>query len=179
MNIELERIQRDDHKYITVLLNLYLDSFPGEERRELNSLLSMLDEKSMYFSAVLSGTELVGFVVYWVFEDFRYIEHLAVLPDHRREGIGSWILQKLQQKGEPILLEVEIPHDDTSFQRVGFYNRSGFYALSVTYSQPPYREGESLLPMMLFSDQPNWEPETLRRCIELFHYRVYNFRLKG
>jgi hypothetical protein len=106
------------------------------------------------------------------------VEHLAVRHDQRGKGIGSSILKKLQKKGDPILLEVEIPYDEVSSQRVLFYNRSGFNALPIDYFQPPYREGECLLPMMLFSDHPYWEQETLRRCIELFQYQVYNSRLK-
>ena len=179
MIIHLERIQTADHQFFHELFNLYVDSFPREERRELNSLKAMLSEKSMYFCAVPGGNELAGLVVYWEFEDFLYLEHLAVKPLHRGKGIAGAVLNKLRGKGNPILLEVEIPHDDASVKRVGFYNRSGFKAMNIPYLQPPYREGESPLPMMLFSDHPNWETETLNRCIDLFQYQVYLSRLEG
>jgi ribosomal protein S18 acetylase RimI-like enzyme len=179
MKIELGRIQTADHKHLPELFALYLESFPREERRELNALLAMMDQKSMFFSEVLFESETAGMVVYWEFDDFLYIEHLAIISDQRGKGIGSSVLKELQGKGYPVLLEVEIPHDEESSQRVTFYNRSGFNALPVAYFQPPYREAESLLPMMLFSDYQDWETEKLRRCIELFHYRVYNFRHKG
>ena len=179
MIMNLERIQTADHQYFHELFNLYVDSFPREERRELNSLKAMLIEKSMYFSAVSGGNELVGLVVYWEFEDFLYLEHLAVKPDHRGKGIALAVLKKLQGKGNPILLEVEIPHDVVSAKRVDFYNRAGFKALAIPYLQPPYREGESLLPMMLFSDHPDWEKENLNRCIELFQVQVYYSWMKG
>ena len=133
----------------------------------------------MFFSAILKDGQLAGLVVYWHFEGFHYIEHLVILPDRRGEGIGSATLIHLRKMGGPVILEVEIPHDDSSAKRVVFYNRAGFIALDILYLQPPYREGESPLPMMLFSNHPDWETETLRRCIELFHYQVYDYRLKG
>jgi ribosomal protein S18 acetylase RimI-like enzyme len=161
------------------LIILYLESFPREERRDINSLISMLEEKRMFFSAILEDGQLAGLVVYWDFEGFHYIEHLAVMPGHRGKGIAGTVLKKLQGKGNPILLEVEIPHNEASAKRVDFYIRAGFMALDIPYLQPPYREGESPLPMMLFSDHPDWDTETLNRCIELFQYQVYYSRLKG
>ena len=179
MNLVLERIQSASHRFMNDLLILYLESFPREERRDINLLLSMLEEKKMFFSAILEDGELAGLVVYWNFEGFHYIEHLVILPDRRGEGIGSATLIHLQKMGCPVILEVEIPHDDASAKRIDFYNRAGFIALDIPYFQPPYREGESPLPMMLYSDQKDWDPETLRRCIELFHYQVYDYRLNG
>jgi ribosomal protein S18 acetylase RimI-like enzyme len=176
MNIELERIQSADHKYIPDLLNLYLDAFPREERRELNVLVAMLDENEMYFAAIMHGSVPVGLVIYWIFDGFLYVEHLAVRHEHRGKGIGGAILKMLREKGDPVMLEVEIPHDEASLQRVHFYNRSGFNQLPVEYFQPPYREGESVLPMMLYSDSPVWDEEVLRRTIELFQTRVYYSR---
>ncbi len=179
MNIKLERIQTADHPYFALLFDLYRDSFPVEERRELSSLLTKFSEKSMCFSAIWCESELVGLLVYWVFGDFLYVEHLAIFPRKRGGGLGSNVLKILQEQGVPVLLEVEIPHDEPSLQRVAFYNRSGFRALHVEYFQPPYLEGESLLPMTLFSDHSEWETETLRNAIEFFHRKVYNSPMKG
>jgi len=176
MNLALERIQSADHRYMDDLVILYLESFPREERRNINSLLSMLEEKRMFFSAILVDGQLAGLVVYWNFKGFHYIEHLVILPDRRGEGIGSATLIHLRKMGGPVILEVEIPHDDASAKRVVFYNRAGFIALDIPYLQPPYREGESPLPMMLFSDNSVWEREKLDGFIALFQSEVYYCR---
>lgn len=176
MNVVLERIQSASHSCLEDLLPLYQDSFPREERRELRELLKMLDDTEMYFTSVTVESQLVGFVIFWKFAGFLYIEHLAIFLNRRGKGIGEGVLRWLQKEGSPILLEVEIPFDEEGTQRVAFYNKSGFSSLPVDYRQPPYREGESLLPMMLFSDRSEWAPEVLNRAIELFQYRVYNFR---
>ena len=173
MNIVFERIQSPVHPCFDELLALYIDSFPPEERRASSALIETMKVPEMYFTAVKIVSKVVGFVEYWKFESFLYIEHLAVFEAQRRKGIGEGILKRLKKECAPILLEVEIPYDENSTKRVAFYNRSGFSALPVNYYQPPYRIGESVIPMMLFSDRTDWEPETLRSAIELFQFRVY------
>jgi GNAT superfamily N-acetyltransferase len=173
MNLSFQRIQSGSHRHLEVLLPLYVDSFPVEERRTTSDLQRMLNVQEMYFSSILLDEALVGLVVYWKFEGFLYLEHLAISKTHRRKGFGAAVLNELQKMGNPILLEVEIPYDDASNKRVDFYQSHGFLALPVYYNQPPYRKGESVVPMMLFSDKTNWDTETLRIATELFQDRVY------
>lgn len=161
------------HRHLNVLLPFYAETFPLEERRDTSSLLRMLNEPDMFFSAVLIDDVVVGLLVYWKFGKFVYIEHLAILPFHRRNGIGACVLHKLQEEGSPILLEVEIPYDEVSTRRIAFYQRCGFTALPVYYQQPPYRKGDSVVPMMLFSDLADWDTELLEISTVLFQQRVY------
>lgn len=179
MDLFFERIQSASHHYLEALLPLYVEAFPPEERRTTSDLLRMLNQKDMYFSAILVDKLIVGMVVYWKFEGFLYLEHLAILSSRRREGIGEGVLKELGKDGVPILLEVEIPYDDASTQRVNFYHRSGFGALPVYYHQPPYRKDEPIVPMMLFSDRNDWDPEVLQVSTELFQNRVYYMNSKG
>ncbi len=173
MDLQFERIQSGSHRHLQDLLGLYLESFTNEERRTTSDLLRMLNVQEMYFTAVMVGEVVVGFVVYWKFSQFRYIEHLAIYPEYRRKGFGAAVLQHLQREGKPLLLEVEIPQDVLSTQRVDFYSRAGFNALPVYYHQPPYRKGESLVPMLLFSDRTDWDAELLKVSTEQFQERVY------
>ncbi|MEI7828164.1 MAG: GNAT family N-acetyltransferase [Prolixibacteraceae bacterium] len=173
MNLFLERIQSGSHKNLKCLLDLYVIAFPPEERRNTSDLTRMLNNPDMYFSAILVDEVVVGFVVFWKFNGFLYIEHLAIYPCHRKKGIGRVVLKQLQKEGNPILLEVEIPFDEASNLRVNFYQGSGFSSLPVYYNQPPYRKGESLVPMFLFSDKSDWEAEILRSSIDFFQDRVY------
>jgi hypothetical protein len=175
MIIRLERIQVSGHRYYEDILKLYIDSFPKEERREPSALAEILRVPDMHFCAVLAGNVLAGLVVYWKFERYLYIEHLAVFPLKQGNGIGSKVLKLIQNEGNPILLEVEIPFDATSQKRTEFYARAGFMSLNISYLQPPYRKGEQLLPMMLYSDHSDWNLETLDECIHEFHSQVYNY----
>lgn len=178
MKLVFERIQGSDHQLLKDLSILYTESFPVEERRDISELLKILNDPQMFFTAILIDKQCVGLLIYWRFEGFSYVEHFAIFQDQRGKGIGTKVLVWLQQQGEPVLLEVEIPYDPVSQRRVSFYNRCGFNSLPINYFQPPYRESESLLPMMLFSDRSDWQEEKLDRAIELFHDRVYHFRIK-
>ena len=176
MEVVFERIQTAQHSYLDELLSLYRESFPPEERRITERLLGMLAEPQMYFSAIISGKEPAGLIIYWIFDGFVYLEHLAVSPAMRGKGIGEEALIILQQTGLPILLEVEIPLDSEGLKRMNFYHKCGFSTLKVPYVQPPYREGESTPDMMLFSDKADWEAEILTRFIGLFQTEVYYSR---
>jgi ribosomal protein S18 acetylase RimI-like enzyme len=173
MKVQLERIQTTSHRHYCDILKLYLASFPKEERRDPDSLAAVLLGPNMHFYSVIAGEQLSGMVVYWKFNSYLYIEHLAVMPEKRGLGIGSLVLKMLQEMKYPVLLEVEMPYDAVSQRRIEFYSRAGFHQLPVIYFQPPYREGEELLPMMLFSDISAWAPEILDLCIAEFQFHVY------
>lgn len=173
MNLIFERIKSASHRYLQMLLPFYVETFPLEERRDTTSLLRMLNEADMFFSAILMDDMVVGMVAYWKFEKFLYIEHLAVFQSQRRKGIGEGVLNKLKEEANPILLEVEIPYDEASTRRLAFYQRCGFTALQVYYHQPPYRKGESAVPMMLYSDKSDWDAKALDSSIEMFQIKVY------
>lgn len=173
MELHFERIQSGSHRHLASLLALYLEAFPQEERRTGNELLRMLNVEEMNFSAVLQERTVVGLVVFWNFDSFLYLEHLAVLPVFRGKGYGEAVLERLKMKALPILLEVEIPFDEVSSRRITFYHRCGFQALPVYYHQPPYREGDSVVPMMLFSNQKSWDTEDLATATGQFQNRVY------
>ncbi len=175
MNVVLERIQSAMHPHFDGLFSLYHESFPSEERRDLKELDGLLVEPRMFFSSVMAENILAGLVVYWQFKEFLYVEHLAIFADQRRNGVGAEVLRILQNFSYPILLEVEIPYDEASTNRVTFYHNAGFHSLPVEYFQPPYRKGESLLPMMLYSDRADWDGAVLQRSIKLFHWEVYRF----
>lgn len=175
MFVSLESVASQSHPCFDDLLKLYAASFPIEERRNPCDLAGFLGEKEMHFSAVCISAGLAGLVIWWDFSSFIYVEHLAVVEDLRGQGVGGAVLNLLSGKGIPVLAEVEIPFDEASFRRISFYNRAGFTALPVDYFQPPYRIGEEVLPMQLFSNQADWQPGLLRQSIRLFHTRVYKF----
>lgn len=176
MNLVFDRIRSADYPDFSILVTLYEQSFPVVERRELPALIEKLGDRRMHFAAVLLEAQIVGFVVYWQFDGFLYVEHLALFPELHGKGIGSEVLKMVQKIGYPVLLEVEIPYDEVSSNRVKFYNKSGFQALNIPYFQPPYRFGESLLPMMLFSDRVTWEMEELLSSIRIFQMEVYQYK---
>ena len=51
----------------------------------------------------------------------------------------------------PVVLEVEIPVEEMSKRRIGFYERLGYVLDNHVYYQPPYRLGEEFLEMRLMT----------------------------
>lgn len=52
---------------------------------------------------------------------------------------------------DPVVLEVEMPTEEMSKRRIGFYERLGFVLDHHVYFQPPYRKGEAFLEMRLMT----------------------------
>lgn len=140
--------------------DLYLSSFPKEERRSLESINKLLQEDCFEFVPILIENNFKGFANLWFFKEFTYIEHLAITPKERNKGYGTKFLNDLtnnklpsiNHKIENIALEVELPVNPIAEKRIAFYERLGFKVLDDYYFQPPYeKDGEGLeMKIMLF-----------------------------
>lgn len=135
-------------------LALYEAAFPKNERRDPEVARQMAAERpEMEFLAVCTQPEgaFAGLVVLWRFPGFTYLEHLAVDPSLRNEGVGRWILNWV---GRTIpgfqLLEVE-PAGTTPMaeRRIAYYERNGYRVIDQDYMQFPYHEGDAPLPLWL------------------------------
>jgi hypothetical protein len=173
MRIDLERIKSVDDTRLDPILTLYRASFPPKERRDDLQLRKMTIIPEMNLSAILNKQELLGFIIFWDFGTFRFVEHFAIFPPFRGKNIGAKVLYLIINKESKLLLETEKPYDEASERRIKFYIRNGFHILDIDYSQPPYRKGEALLPMHLLSDSQNWEKHELKMAVKLFQDMVY------
>lgn len=137
---------------------LYTTAFPPEERRDWEKTADvrrfMLDNHSE-FNIIMIRTDncFAGFITYWDFNDFIYIEHFAVHENFRKHGIGSKTLSHIISKiNRNIILEVEHPNNDESTRRIKFYLRAGFHVnYNIDYIQPPYHECQSSVPLLLMT----------------------------
>lgn len=139
---------------------LYIGTFPPAERRKFAYVEKLLEKETVPFKiiAATEDGELLGFLSYWDFETFRYIEHFAVDVKKRGNGIGSGLLSHFIEKSEktPIMLEVELPEAYDARRRVDFYMRHCFIIWKrLNYIQPPYEEGGESVEMKLMTLQVN------------------------
>lgn len=143
-----------ENKFFADVLRLYKDSFPADERREENDFLDVARNCHQFsIHAFTEDDAFVGFLTSWEWDDFRYGEHFAVLPEKRGEGIGSRALKLfLDSSNKPLIIEVEPPTDKIARRRIGFYERNGLVLRSdVDYIQPPYSPEKSALPLLLMT----------------------------
>lgn len=156
---------------------LYEYSFPPEERRDFGLLLDIFKHKEVFkiLVAHTDSDEFAGFLSFWDFGGFVYVEHFAVCPDLRGNGIGEHILRYfVKSVSKPVVLEVEPPiKGDMTERRVAFYIRNGALLHDgIQYTQPAYSPELSPVELKLMSfgeiDESQF-PEIIRTI----HKEVY------
>ena len=157
------------------LYNLYTASFPHPERRSWDGLVhELIYEKRFFSNALLHENEFVGFLNYWKFEQFYYIEHFAVLEKMRGQNIGSEAIEMLKRQSKvPIVFEVELPVDELTRKRVHFYERLDFTLLLQEYAQPAYIDDESQVPMKLMCNDEVFGNENFEAIKSTLYSEVY------
>ena len=140
-------------------LKLYNDVFPLNHRRiyedekHLDNYIKMKGGKFNAFAAK-DGDLFLGFLSYWTFKGYTYIEHFAVSPEQRGKNLGRLMLNHLFKEVSPnVLLEVEPASDEESERRIRFYEKNGFrIRKEINYTQPSYGgKGQTSVPMELMT----------------------------
>ena len=88
----------------------------------------------------------------WEFDDFIYVEHLAVDSKLRGRGVGSELIKNyLNRCDKRVFLEVEPPNCEISKKRVSFYEKLGFSFNDFYYLQQPLNHGDSPFRLNIMS----------------------------
>lgn len=156
--------------------SLYEHSFPLSERRPTQVWADLMKTKKAFriHEISKSGT-FIGFITLWHFTTFIYVEHFAICPSERGGGIGAETMRILieNNKGVPILLEVEPPVSEIAKRRINFYERQGLFLLPYAYKQPPYRPMEQYLELKLMSTRQDWDAKDIQIAIHEVYQSVY------
>lgn len=163
------------HPYLATIQGWYETSFPANERRHFDELLGLLSYPDMHLCATINEGQLVGFMIYWQWDDVLFIEHFAVDPEQRGRQFGQQALDEVKRikNSSLILLEVELPTDDISQRRIRFYERQGFSLNTYAYAQPPYQRGNPAIPMKLMSIPAIASQEDFDTFSQMIKERVY------
>lgn len=116
-------------------------SFPDSEIRSYEGAL-LLFEKPNYEVLITRDHKgnIGGFIAQWHFEKYLFIEHTAVHPNSRNEGLGTRMLSEyLYHADKPVYIEVEREETQQAKRRVKFYQRLGFFSTPFGYVQPTYK----------------------------------------
>ncbi|RHQ31680.1 GNAT family N-acetyltransferase [Clostridium sp. AF27-2AA] len=163
-------------------------SFSDDEYRPYDEQLALFEEPEywIYYMPAIgmervgnhstgnSTMHAAGFLAVWEFESFTYIEHFAVDPVLRNSGTGSAMLQELVRKYQKqICLEVELPEDELTRRRIGFYERNGFVFNEYPYIQPPISKGKSPVPLRIMTYGSAITQDTFEEMKRVLYQRVY------
>ena len=172
MQIIFKKIEREAE--FEGIKNLYLTAFPPNERREFEELKKQICCDECNVNLILSGEKVAGFVIFWNFNEFVFLEHFAIEPGLRGLGIGEKALAEIKALFQKmVILETELPVDYLSFRRIRFYERNGFHKLNRTYFQPSYGGNKPEVELKLMSSNVDFPSETLDKYILKIREKVY------
>jgi GNAT superfamily N-acetyltransferase len=151
-------------------LNQY---FPIEEMKSREHMEALLKERSEVYHKDESPLHVL---MYAEFNNFVFIDYLFVSKDARGQGLGHKLMEKLKEKGKPIILEVEpVDYEDTDTEkRLKFYKREGFeHAQSIGYRRRSLATKE-VNEMEILYWAPNNESEemiydAMKKTYEMIH----------
>jgi len=168
-----ERITESTFDEIFPLLEA---AFPVTELRVREDQRKLLQEECYHLYGVRKDGDFAAVFATWEIEDFLYIEHFAVKEECRNGGYGGRLLDRLlEEKGRPMVLEVEVPEDELTKRRVGFYERHGLFYNDYPYLQPPLRKGNELLPLRFMTKPAAIDEQTYERYRKMIYRIVYRY----
>ena len=149
--IQIETLTTITDCYQEFVEQLYISSFPPEERRNFKDLMHLCQSESRQtFNLIVKGGKPVGFLISWHLDDFVFLEHFAVDHHLRGRGIGKESIRLwLSMQQLPVVLEVEPPVHADQKRRISFYEQLGFRLYNVDYWQPPYSPEKSAVRLLL------------------------------
>lgn len=148
MNLKKRYISVNDNELLSGVWDIYQKSFPPTEMRTLTNLKNILQGDHCRLVSYNDGDSVVGFILFWEYEHFIYIEFFATNPEMRNSGMGSYILRDfISEQTKTIILEIDQISNDISRRRCGFYQREGFILNSFTHTPPAYNNKNVNLDM--------------------------------
>lgn len=164
--------------HIDEIKALYYESFPEEERRDWCDIVDMINQNHQHYNinVVTIDGRFAGFISWWDFGTFRYVEHFAIKEEMRGKEIGGRSIKDfLEMQSSSVVLEVELPSvGEIASRRIGFYTRHGFNAMTeFKYVQPPYAPNLPEVPMLLMLAANNNETIGISEIAKQIHRYVY------
>lgn len=165
--------------FLRKVRNLYFESFPDDERRPWTDFKTRISDPQQQPELLIikHHGHFAGFLTMWRLDNStRYIEHFAILPQLRGQGIGSLTLSRLiNVDRSAIVLEAEpVETSPQAASRIAFYERNGFTAHpDFNYIQPPYSPDLSPVRLTLMTANIKATESDLTRIAGLLHTEVY------
>lgn len=147
----IRKLMREDFDSIFQIIEI---SFPEDEYRTYDEQKSLLDNSvyEVYILPDLDDKAIKAFIAVWNFDSFAFIEHFAVNPTYRNNGIGSAFLREIVcMLGKMVCLEVEPPDNEMAYRRICFYERNNFFLNKYPYTQPPISAGRNPVPLLIMT----------------------------
>jgi ribosomal protein S18 acetylase RimI-like enzyme len=154
MNLHLRAATEDDIPSLAHVIALAFEEHRGKltpPSSSLNKSPESVRQELQTAKAIVTGNdEIIGCVFYSLKEDFVYLAHLAVLPDHRGLGIAKALVQAVETKAleqgfTKVRLSVRLALEATRalYERLGYTVYS--YGAHPGFNTPTFVTLEKIL----------------------------------
>ncbi|AZQ58302.1 GNAT family N-acetyltransferase [Maribacter sp. MJ134] len=162
-----------DDDYFASAWGLYEEAFPVYERRTLEAQSCLLENPIYKFDVFIEKNVFIGFVMWWDFEDFQYIDHFAVTKSLRSKGYGAKILEDfIKGNSNPTLLEVELPDSSINNRRIRFYERLGF-KLNLHEYKVPSSIDDRKIDLLVMTYPNSISNESFQKFVSNNHPKIF------
>lgn len=120
---------------------IYSKSFPVYEQRSCEQQLYAFSNERYNLFCLINEDEniLNSFVSFWEFDEYVYVEHLAVNERLRGNNIGTATLKLFNDEvRKTVILEIDPVIDEVSAKRLQFYQKLGFELNLYKHYHPAY-----------------------------------------
>ena len=119
------------------------------------SLLREINNPSCHYIAAIEGGRLIAYAGLQTVLDEGYINNIATLPDFRRQGVASRLLEKLIDFGkeaELTFLTLEVRASNTA--AIALYSKYGFKEVGLRRGYYEKPREDALLMTVYLSKEP-------------------------
>ena len=124
--------------------------FASNELRTYDSQLAINRFDNYNTIAVSSDKEVVAFATWWEFGWCTFLEYIAVIECHRNKGIGTYIMKKIMQKEQLMVLEV----NKKNLYNFHYYKSLGFCVNCYNYKAIPLKTEYKKVPNYYLMSYP-------------------------
>lgn len=172
--MKLVRLKNISDTFFQEAWELYEDAFPFEERRQFDGQCIVLQNDSYHFNVLIDNNQFKGFILWWDFETYKYIDHFATVVKERNKGLGKLILNKfINHTDKSIILEVELPTSNINERRIKFYERIGFKLNQHYYEIPPVQKDQVPLQLLIMSYPNTISEKEVNLFVEKYHPIIF------
>lgn len=135
-----KRIKSIKEEEFSDFWDLYESSFPMIEKRTIEQEEVILANSFYHLDVFYDEDNFIGFLSYWEFDAYLYVEHFAINNIFRGCGFGNTLLRQLINRTKKvIILEIDPVVDEVSKSRLHFYETIGFVKNAFDYRVPSYQ----------------------------------------
>jgi ribosomal protein S18 acetylase RimI-like enzyme len=137
-NLKIRRADESDMPLLLMLAEQFMSEVEATREKRMEILRKALRNPDYELVVAELNGATVGFIDQWIIHDFAhgaklsYIQNLYITSKHRREGIGSRLLEEIIRSAEKKgVLEIHVVTEFENKPAISLYRKHGFVEESL------------------------------------------------